>query len=228
MYRLIIRRISQSAVRFGDISAQVKANWHQDRNVKMLLAKAAQLNILKNYPERVYGKTEVKSVERQLEHVLDDFLKRDDDFFHSVENRELVRECLEHVYEEMTSPEKRIPTSTLTIMLAELFLKAGDCRLSSELIWCSSSMALNEFCERHDVKLTIKVDSGQSSVMLVLSEDMFVKFVIAEGCHDSFYTDVHGHGAVKFTLEKAKDFIGMLHAYVMTDETKKKLKSIEQ
>ncbi|CAI4232381.1 unnamed protein product [Auanema sp. JU1783] len=112
--------------------------------------------------------------------------------------RHVAEDCLNLFCEKSINRAKgHTPKSILT--LAKFFMKLGDYRVASEVLWGCAS-------------LTIQMAIGNS-------------FYCFETCHSAYYTDGNNASDVNVALVKAQDFIKQLKVYQLTDEKRIELES---
>ncbi|KAI6178238.1 hypothetical protein M3Y98_00479100 [Aphelenchoides besseyi] len=134
----------------------------------------------------------------------------------------LMNECLDTLCAETLNRGKN-HTSVTLLTLAKLFMKIGDFRLACEVIWCSVSLAIQEFIALHGLNVRLHSHTGKANFMQALSRELARQFSVFEVCHSSFYTNKHNSQRVNFAFEEANDFIRNLQTFVLTDEKKKEL-----
>ncbi|CAJ0566352.1 unnamed protein product, partial [Mesorhabditis spiculigera] len=194
-------------------------SWRDDPRIKKLLEKATLENLLKPCFERVHEKDEIQKMESTLKYALDKYEENEES-----ETEPLTDECLDALCEiTMNHGKNHTPESLLT--LSKLFIKVEDWRLACEVIWCSASLAIQEFIT--DRQLNVKLDTqGQKRAFTrALSHALGNQFSVFEMCHLSFYTNRYGGHDANAALVEAKDFIqklrainGMPHLLIATTE----------
>ncbi|CAI2347334.1 unnamed protein product [Caenorhabditis sp. 36 PRJEB53466] len=202
-------------------------NSRQDPRIQRLLEKATLESLFKCYFQRVYGTEEITEVENGLRNALVNYDKKDLLYENLLVNDEnaaelFVNECLDKICDKMYRCGQNHSPDTLLI-LAKLFIKIHDHRLACELIWCSASLALQEFISDRQLKVSLYSHNGKRRFASALSRDIGRRFSVFEVCHSSFYTNNHGALDVKDAFEDAKEFIKKLRELKISDELKKEL-----
>ncbi|CAD6200278.1 unnamed protein product [Caenorhabditis auriculariae] len=168
-------------------------------------------------------------MESALRNALNKYEKKDTLFEKLMENQEneaepLIQECLSLLCEKnMNRGQDHTPESMLT--LSKLFIKIADFRLACEMVWCSASMAVQEFITTRKLKVRLYSHNGKRDFVRALSREIGNQFAVFEACHASFYTNSHNARAVNAAFEEANDFVQQLRAYHLTDEKKKELEN---
>ncbi|CAI4232899.1 unnamed protein product [Auanema sp. JU1783] len=74
-------------------------------------------------------------------------------------------------------------SSETVLTLVKLFIKLGDHRLACELIWCSASLAIQEFIANHQLKVMLNSHDSKRRFAWALSREIGRRFSVFEVCH---------------------------------------------
>ncbi|KAF8368182.1 hypothetical protein PRIPAC_86011 [Pristionchus pacificus] len=202
-------------------------NWRHDPRLQKSLEKATLESLFKKYFQSIYGNDEVQEMENALRNALNKYEKKDTLFQKLMEIQEneaepLMQECLNSLCEKtMNRGQDHTPESMLT--LSKLFIKIADFRLACEALWCSASIAVQEFITTRQLKVKLHSHNGKRDFVRALSREIGNQFAVFEACHSSFYTNSHNARDVNAAFVEANDFVQQLRAYHLTDEKKKEL-----
>ncbi|CAJ0566351.1 unnamed protein product, partial [Mesorhabditis spiculigera] len=192
-------------------------SWRDDPRIKKLLEKATLENLLKPCFERVHEKDEIQKMESTLKYALDKYEENEES-----ETEPLTDECLDALCEiTMNHGKNHTPESLLT--LSKLFIKVEDWRLACEVIWCSASLAIQDFISAHQIKVELCSHYGKRRFMRLLSSDLANQFSVFEWCHSSFYTNSYFTADVEYAYIEARKFLQNLRDFTLTAEKKKQL-----
>lgn len=204
-------------------------NWRSDPRVQKLLEKATLESLLKRFFKRIYGAKQANEMESTLQKALHKYDQKECSCEMVLKNDEtsaepLIDVLLETLCDKNFNGRKKHTPGTV-LALAHFFFKVGDFRVASELIWCSATLALQEFVEHNHLKIRLHSHNCKRHFANALSRDIGIMFFIFEGCHSSFYSDRYCASDVKLALEEATLFLQKLKDFTMTAELKKELEA---
>lgn len=195
--------------------------------VKKLLEKATLESLIKIYFQRVYSRDEIQEMENALKNALDKYSEKEILYDELIENNKneaesLLNECLDTLCEKTLDRGKNHTPKTL-LVLAKLFMKIGDLRLACEIIWCSASLAIQEFITDRGLNIRLYSHNGKTRFARALSKEIGHQFAVFETCHSSFYTNSKGARDVTDAFKDAHEFVQQLQMFKLTNEKKNEL-----
>ncbi|CAO4385000.1 unnamed protein product [Caenorhabditis nigoni] len=203
----------------------VMMNIRHDRRIKKLLKTTTLESLFKIYLPRVYENDELEQMEKAVQWILSRCKKEDTFFKKLLENDEdesgpISNECLDSLYKKTSGKEHTLEDM---LTLSKLLIKATAIRLASEVIFCSVSIAIEEFIITHQLTVKVYSDQEKCRFMRALSDGFESKFVIFVNGHAGFFT--YNANDLNYAYDEANNFIKQLRTFSLSDEKKKELEN---